>query len=458
MKYNRLTLVLTIIFIILLGIEIFQWIRNRESVGRIGELEERIYSLMRKNEQMEEKNRKLVEKVTELKDEKERLEKITEELKKAINIKSRVYRNEKYGFEIQHFTDKAPYAHDWEEKRHPNSPRRLWDATFFDSDFGVPYAHLTGISVIHMTVNECLPEEDLDSCLPVVSSLCGTVSYKDLEKIYGKGSFKTSPTTFLDFPAKRLRICCGDDAVEEGIAILRKNRLYTILFLTSPQINTPFSRALAELMISTFKFIEEEMVKEEIQPELLPDLVIKDFYYRGPIPYLYTEYCNTGKSSVREVFLIKTESDAGMFSGNSFYPHFVPEPGECKTTGGLSIGLVGVKEGETKEITVTVDWENKVKESNEENNTMTKTIEFYPTENKCEDSDGGRNFYVKGSVMIRKGKEGTGVGDCCKESRAGGTCVAEARYLYEAVCESNKPTVFIYECPQGCRKGVCMQN
>lgn len=447
MKRHISTIVLVVLTVALLVMGIWHWKSEKRAKKTINELMEQI--------------QKFKQDIAVLTDKTKELEQKKKKYEDAFLVKSSVYRNEKYGFEIRHMAERDPLTHDWEEKRHPNMPRRLWDATFFDRDFGVPIKHATGMPVIDITVNECLVGEDLDSCLINVTSCCGTVPFGKLEKIYGKGTLETGPTSFLNLPAKKLRISsCVGDRTDEGIAFLRGTRLYTILFLTAPELNRPFSWDVADWMLSTFAFSDEKKAEEkEVDQSLLPDLVIKNLYYRGPSPHLYVEYCNVGKSApIEEAFLIKAETDAGIFPGNSGYPFFIPQPGECKTTGGFGIGLIGAKEGETKDVTVTIDWENTVREANEENNTTTKKIEFYPTENRCKDSDDGKDFYVAGSANIRQGMYGQGVSDCCRESEFGGSCVAEGPYLQEAICENNTPTRIIYKCPDGCRKGACIKK
>ena len=354
----------------------------------------------------------------------------------------------------------APAEHNWEGQRHLNKPRIMWDATFWDQDFGVPFGHRTGIPVIQMNVAQCLGQENIDSCLEKTTSFCGTVPFGEVEKTYGKGSLVMAPEILEGHPARKLRISCDGKTQMQGISILKDARLYTIVFLTSAERAAFFPREAVYLMISTFRFLDE--IKEDKKDiESLPDLMIKNIYYKGPSPAIRIEYCNTGKSSPeRETFLIKVKTDSGISPGNSAYPLFVPKPGECETRGGINIERLGAKEGDVKTVTAVIDCKNTVLESNEENNILTKTLEFYPTENICEDSDGGKDFYTEGQVMIRTGNHGSGAGDCCRESLVlfQGSCVAQGPYLQEAICEHNQPTIFMYECPKGCRKGACIKG
>ena len=90
-------------------------------------------------------------------------------------------------------------------------------------------------------------------------------------------------------------------------------------------------------------------------------------------------------------------------------------------------------------------------------------------ETTCSDSDGGKNYYVKGSSTPSSSAIDGRV-DCCKLSYStymgdsvnhigpgGGACVTSGPYLYEAICGSDgNPTTVVYQCPNGCENGVCV--
>lgn len=116
-----------------------------------------------------------------------------------------------------------------------------------------------------------------------------------------------------------------------------------------------------------------EQVEDE-HDKTLPDLVIKDIFYDGI--HLKAKYCNVGGKSSDEKFLIAVSSMKTFFAGNPNYPYDVPKPGECKVMGGLTIGLVGAKKNEPEKIAYIIDWQEKVKESNEENNVRVELIHF----------------------------------------------------------------------------------
>lgn len=109
--------------------------------------------------------------------------------------------------------------------------------------------------------------------------------------------------------------------------------------------------------------------------ELKPDLTIKDIYYEGSY-YIKVKYCNVGSGSSTDDFLIKLRNeDTGKeYPGNSYYRFKVPAPGKCAVTGGYTCSLIGLSYGERATVSAIIDWENRVDESNENNNVLTKTI------------------------------------------------------------------------------------
>lgn len=61
----------------------------------------------------------------------------------------------------------------------------------------------------------------------------------------------------------------------------------------------------------------------------------------------------------------------------------------------------------------------------------------------CTDSDNGKDYYVKGTVIY-----GTQINtDFCSTSR----------YLYEQYCSNGRPVQIAYACPNGCQDGACLQ-
>jgi len=96
-------------------------------------------------------------------------------------------------------------------------------------------------------------------------------------------------------------------------------------------------------------------------------------------------------------------------------------------------------------------------------------IETTTADATCSDSDGGKNYYIKGSATPSSSAIDGRV-DCCKLSYStymgdsvnhigpgGGACVTSGSYLYEAICGTDgNPTTIVYQCPNGCENGVCI--
>lgn len=109
----------------------------------------------------------------------------------------------------------------------------------------------------------------------------------------------------------------------------------------------------------------------------MPDLVITDMYQDGP--YIKVTYKNIGAPGNGD-FLIKltNNSTGGSFPGNSFYRFPVPPPNVLQTTGGFTLGLIDLQQGvsENADLTAEIDWEERVAESDESNNILTKMVQI----------------------------------------------------------------------------------
>jgi hypothetical protein len=112
-------------------------------------------------------------------------------------------------------------------------------------------------------------------------------------------------------------------------------------------------------------------------PIPMPDLVITDIFQDGP--YLKVTYKNVG-SLVGGDFLIKLTNNNtnDSFGGNPLYRFVVPTPNVLQTTGGYTLGLIGLQQGVSinANVTAEIDWEQRVDESNESNNVFTKDIQI----------------------------------------------------------------------------------
>ena len=108
----------------------------------------------------------------------------------------------------------------------------------------------------------------------------------------------------------------------------------------------------------------------------LPDLVITDIVHDGP--YLKVKYRNASTGATGADFLIRVESDGKKFDGNSYYRFSIPPGNTEQSTGGFTLGLIGLGHGAEATVTATIDWENRVRESNENNNSFTKRVRISP--------------------------------------------------------------------------------
>ena len=104
----------------------------------------------------------------------------------------------------------------------------------------------------------------------------------------------------------------------------------------------------------------------------LPNLVITDIYYDEP--YIRVDYVNSGGSRVSADFIKSWSSPQKSFGGNTFYRSQVPPPGEERSSGGLTIGLIKGEKGKPISVTVEIDPENRVAESDELDNAKMVTL------------------------------------------------------------------------------------
>lgn len=101
-------------------------------------------------------------------------------------------------------------------------------------------------------------------------------------------------------------------------------------------------------------------------PSELPNLVITDIFFEEP--YFKVHYMNAGGANPSSDFQISWRSVKKTFKGNHFYRFQVPAPNDERSSGGLTVGLVGAQQGVPIEVTVEIDSENRVAESNESDN------------------------------------------------------------------------------------------
>jgi len=171
---------------------------------------------------------------------------------------SETYKNQKYGFEIKNFTGRDPSHHDWSADRHTNMPERLFDDYFFDDSkykYGYNLEQRTGVAAMLITVNECQKNQNIEQCLSMVTSPCGTVPYGEIVSSYkGTGVFNIDPSfnTFKNLVARKIKFKCSGQDEQEGLIVLKGNRLYTVTFLTSSINFKPMPKQLVELVMNSF--------------------------------------------------------------------------------------------------------------------------------------------------------------------------------------------------------------
>jgi len=115
-----------------------------------------------------------------------------------------------------------------------------------------------------------------------------------------------------------------------------------------------------------------------------------------------------------------------------------------------------------KEISFYLDYNNVIKEINELNNnkelSLTKSI-------FCTDSDGGLNYYIKGSIYTNANQWISPSGDSCGINVQAGqynnaaSCSGDNCYIHEYSCEGQNPVNNApVKCPNGCNDGACVNS
>lgn len=107
----------------------------------------------------------------------------------------------------------------------------------------------------------------------------------------------------------------------------------------------------------------------------LPDLVIERVYYDAP-NYIKVVYANRGRGRTGADFLVGLRTAERKFPENYYYRFRVPAVGESRTTGGFTLGILGLKPGMKAPLTVSLDPEGRVRETDTKNNTWTGTLDL----------------------------------------------------------------------------------
>lgn len=91
--------------------------------------------------------------------------------------------------------------------------------------------------------------------------------------------------------------------------------------------------------------------------------------------------------------------------------------------------------------------------SREEGGVSTSPPGLPGTSTKCKDTDGGNNYYVRGTASgIKLGADyfETYEDECLTDN-------SDGYNLKESFCKNNQVTFEFYNCPNGCNKGVCVK-
>jgi len=82
-----------------------------------------------------------------------------------------------------------------------------------------------------------------------------------------------------------------------------------------------------------------------------------------------------------------------------------------------------------------------------------------PRNQECYDSDGGKNYYVKGTINIAGcfSDPETGATSCYSSEPINDTCIDNNR-LKEYYCEDDSIKHINYTCPKECKDGKCIEN
>jgi hypothetical protein len=193
-------------------------------------------------------------------------------------------------------------------------------------------------------------------------------------------------------------------------------------------------------------------------PRDLPDLKMRSVYFNG-VNLVDVEYCNEWTGVSDKKFQFKVSTKDGVYNGSPFWPVAVPAPGECIRPY-VTIEAIGAKKEDIRDVSVVLDFKNDIEEIDENNNEYVQEVDFRKSV-KCRDDDGGKNYYKAG--MASTPVTG-GFVDCCYTTNVRDSfdfaCAEEGPYLSEAYCNSyDEPKRDdIFECPDGCKKGVCIND
>jgi len=113
---------------------------------------------------------------------------------------------------------------------------------------------------------------------------------------------------------------------------------------------------------------------DSVTPQQLPDLIVEDIYYSDNS--LKVKFCNIGKGVGSENFRIKLRNEitGQEFTSINRIRLNIPKPGTCAIVEDFSPAVIGLLYGEGAKVSATIDWENRVSESNKTNNRLEKVL------------------------------------------------------------------------------------
>jgi hypothetical protein len=169
-----------------------------------------------------------------------------------------IYKNDKYNFTINYFTDKLALEKDYETERLANNPRLLFDAFFYDSNYGANRTGTKSIPVFTIEVFEC-KEKNMDVCLSPGQVTYGPQRYES-GTFTGTGSGYIFDSTDASIDAQKLDITWQSHEEMRGLAVLKNQFLYIILGRTESKDFKPITQEVLDQTLSTFKFIKKDKI------------------------------------------------------------------------------------------------------------------------------------------------------------------------------------------------------
>ena len=108
----------------------------------------------------------------------------------------------------------------------------------------------------------------------------------------------------------------------------------------------------------------------------LPDLVVEDIVFDPP--YVKARFSNRGGEASGADFRFRWYANGQERGSTRVERYKVPPSGQSQVTGGMSMNRLNLVSGNVSEIRVVIDDEDRVRESREDNNTVTKRLQLGP--------------------------------------------------------------------------------